>query len=73
MKTAFVISTVALIAIGAAVFSSTKANAEDAFSGGVPRYIRPYPIAPSATPPERAYYHRPYHRRHSYHHHRRYS
>ena len=73
MKTAFVISAVALIAIGAAVFSSTKANAEDAFSGSVPRYIRPYPVAPSAAPPERAYYHRPYHRRHSYHHHRRYN
>ncbi len=67
MKTAFVISALALIAIGAAVFSSTKANAEDAFSGGVPRYIRPYPVAPSAAPPERAYYHRPYH------HHRRYN
>jgi hypothetical protein len=73
MKTAFVISALALIAIGAAVFSSTKANAEDAFSGSVPRYIRPYPVAPSAAPPERAYYHRPYHRRHSYHHHRRYN
>ena len=69
MKTAFVISTVALIALGAAVFSPIKANAEDAFSGGVPRYIRPYPVAPSAAPPERAYYHR----RHSYHHHRRYN
>jgi hypothetical protein len=34
MKTAFVISAAALIAIGAAVFSSTKTNAEDAFSGG---------------------------------------
>jgi len=73
MKTAFVISAAALIALGAAVFSPTKANAEDAFSGGVPRYIRPYPVAPSAAPPERAYYHRPYHRRHYYHHHRRYN
>ena len=58
MKTAFVISAAALIALGAAVFSPIKANAEDAFSGGVPRYIRPNPIAPSAAPPERAYYHR---------------
>jgi hypothetical protein len=41
MKIAFVISAAALIARGAAVFSSIKANAEDAFSGGVPRYIRP--------------------------------
>ena len=78
MKTAFVISAVALIAIGTAVFSSTKTNAEDAFSGGVPRYIRPYPVAPSAAPPvtatyHRHSYHRPYHRRHSYHHHRRYN
>jgi hypothetical protein len=35
MKTAFVISAAALIAIGAAVFSSTKANAEDNEGGGV--------------------------------------
>jgi len=72
MKTAFVISTVALIALGAAVFSPIKANAEDAFSGGVPRYIRPYPVQPSAAPQEGAYYHRHsyhrlYYRRHHYH------
>ncbi len=79
MKTAFVISAAALIAFGAAVFSSAKANAEDAFSGGVPRYIRPYPVAPSAAPPATATYHRHYyhrhyyHRRHSYHPHRRYN
>jgi hypothetical protein len=73
MKTAFVISAAALIAIGAAVFSSTKANAEDNEGGGVARFIRPAPVPPSAAPPERAYYHRPYHRRHSYHHHRRYN
>jgi len=47
MKTAFVISAAALIALGAAAFSSTKTNAEDAFSGGVPRYIRRYPVAPA--------------------------
>jgi len=72
MKTAFVISAAALIAIGAAVFSSTKANAEDNEGGGVARFIRPAPVPPSAAPPEKAYYHRPYYhrpyyRRHYYH------
>jgi hypothetical protein len=67
MKKAFVISAAAFIAIGAAVSSSTKANAEDNEGGGVARYIRPAPVPPSAAPPEKSYYHRPFYRRHCYH------
>jgi hypothetical protein len=72
MKKAFVISAAAFIAIGAAVSSSTRANAEDNMGGGVARYIRPAPVPPGAAPPEKAYYHRhyyhrPYYRRHYYH------
>jgi hypothetical protein len=76
MKKAFVISAAAFIAIGAAVSSSTKANAEDNASG-VAHIIQPAPVPPSAAPPEEAYYyrpyyhrrydHRPYYRRHHYH------
>jgi len=66
MKKAFVISAAAFIAIGAAVSSSTKANAEDARGGGV-NIIRPAPVPPSAATPEKSYYHRPYYRHHYYH------
>jgi hypothetical protein len=71
MKKVFVISAAAFIAIGAAVSSSIKANAEDNEGGGVARVIRPAPVAPSAAPPEKAYYyrpyyHRPFYRRHYY-------
>lgn len=77
MKKAFVISAAALIAIVAAVSSSTDANAEDNFGGGVARYNRPYPVPPIAAPPAKATYHRhyshhPYHRHHYYHHHHHY-
>jgi len=41
MKKAFVISAAAFIAIGAAVFFSARAKAEDNMGGGVARYIRP--------------------------------
>jgi len=77
MKKVLVICAAAFIAIGAAVSSSTKANAEDNGTPGVSRYIRPYLVAPTAPPPEKAYYyrpyyhhryyHRPYYRRHYYH------
>jgi hypothetical protein len=67
MKKAFVISAAAFLAIGAAVFSSTKANAEDARGGGV-NIVRPAPVPPSAAPPEQAYYYRPYYHRRYYHH-----
>jgi hypothetical protein len=67
MKKAFVISATSFIAIGAAVFSSTKANAEDARGGGV-NIVRPYPVAPSAAPPVTAYYYRAYYHRRYYHH-----
>ena len=60
MKKAFIISTAAFIAIGAAVSFATKTNAEDNEGGGVARYIRPAPVPPSATPPGQAYYYRPY-------------
>jgi hypothetical protein len=68
MKKVFVISAAAFIAIGAAVFFSTRANAEDNMGGGVARFIRPAPVAPSAAPPEKAYYYRPYYYRPYYHH-----
>jgi hypothetical protein len=67
MKKAFVFSAAAFIAIGAAVSSSTKTNAEDNEGGGVARYIRPAPVPPSAAPPEQAYYYRPYYHRRYYH------
>ncbi|MGA3339047.1 MAG: hypothetical protein ABSD11_00285 [Methylocella sp.] len=72
MRKAFVICAGAFIAIGAAVSFSTKVNAEDNGTPGVPRYIRPYPVQPSAAPQEGAYYHRHsyhrlYYRRHHYH------
>jgi len=62
MKKAFVLSAAAFIAIGAAVSSSTKANAEDNASG-VAHIIQPAPVPPSAAPPEQAYYYRPYYHR----------
>jgi hypothetical protein len=66
MKKALVISAAAFIALGAAVSSSTKTNAEDNASG-VAHIIQPAPVPPSAAPPEQAYYYRPYYRRHNYH------
>jgi hypothetical protein len=49
MKKAFVISAAAFIAIGAAVSSSTKANAEDASGGGV-NIVRPAPVPAQRCP-----------------------
>jgi len=46
MKKAFVISAATLIAIGAAIFSWSEANAEDARGGGV-NIIRPAPVPPN--------------------------
>lgn len=46
MKKAFVISAATLIAIGAAIFSWSEANAEDARGGGV-NIIRLAPVPPN--------------------------
>ncbi|HTV34472.1 MAG TPA: hypothetical protein VME69_15490 [Methylocella sp.] len=75
MKKAFVICAAAFIAIWALVSSSTKANAEDAGSRGVPLITRlPWlaPVPPSAAAqPEKAYYHHHSYRHHYYYYHHR--